>query len=77
LAGVQRVAVFLIGVLAAAPAPAGAAQPPTMLGLDHIPVVVSDLERSGATFRRLGFALKPGRHHANGIRNTHVPGSSC
>jgi hypothetical protein len=63
---------FLLGVLAAPPAPAGAAQPAVRLGLDHIPVVVSDLERAGAAFRRLGFALKPGRHHASGIRNTHV-----
>jgi hypothetical protein len=42
------------------------------LGLDHIPVAVGDLERASATFRDLGFALKTGRYHANGIRNAHV-----
>jgi hypothetical protein len=42
------------------------------IGLDHIPVAVGDLERAAATYDALGFALKPGRDHANGIRNTHV-----
>ncbi len=43
-----------------------------IVGLDHIPTVVSDLERAQDTYRRLGFALKPGRAHANGLRNAHV-----
>ena len=42
------------------------------IGLDHIPVAVRDLEAASATYRALGFALKPGRAHANGIRNAHV-----
>lgn len=41
-------------------------------GLDHIPVAVKDLERSKADFEALGFVLKPGRSHANGLRNQHV-----
>src|SRR5512145_2598094 len=41
-------------------------------GLDHIPVAVADLDRAAARYRELGFALKPGRPHANGIRNQHV-----
>ncbi len=41
-------------------------------GMDHIPVVVRDLEKAEADFKRLGFAIKPGRPHANGIRNVHV-----
>jgi catechol 2,3-dioxygenase-like lactoylglutathione lyase family enzyme len=65
-------ALFLLGVLAAASPLAPSAQRPALLGLDHIPVVVSDLERAGATFGGLGFALKPGRDLANGIRNAHV-----
>ena len=56
----------------AAPALPSAEGRNTALGLDHIPVAVRDLERAAATFRRLGFALKPGRPHANGIRNVHV-----
>jgi hypothetical protein len=45
---------------------------PPRIGLDHIPVAVRDLEAASATYRALGFALKPGRPHANGIRNAHV-----
>jgi hypothetical protein len=41
-------------------------------GLDHVPIAVNDLERAAAGYRRLGFALKPGRPHDNGIRNQHV-----
>ena len=45
---------------------------PVAMGLDHIPVAVRDLEAASATYRALGFSLKPGRPHANGIRNAHV-----
>ena len=45
---------------------------PIAIGLDHIPVAVGDLEAASATYRALGFSLKPGRPHANGIRNAHV-----
>ena len=48
------------------------AQDGVRVGLDHIPVAVRDLEAASATYRALGFALKPGRPHANGIRNAHV-----
>ena len=41
-------------------------------GLDHVPVAVRDLDAAAATYRRLGFVLKPGRPHANGIRNLHA-----
>lgn len=41
-------------------------------GLDHIPVAVRDLEHSTADYQALGFAVKPGRPHANGLRNAHV-----
>lgn len=56
------------------PLAADSRQTPTqvIVGLDHIPMVVSDLERAQDTYRRLGFALKPGRAHANGLRNAHV-----
>ena len=45
---------------------------PLVLGLDHIPVAVTDLESAAEGYRSLGFVLKPGRHHENGIRNQHV-----
>ena len=41
-------------------------------GLDHIPIVVRDLDRAAADFIALGFVLKPGRSHANGLRNVHA-----
>ncbi len=43
-----------------------------VLGLDHIPLVVKDLARATADFERLGFVLKDGRPHDNGLRNQHV-----
>ena len=46
--------------------------PPAIVGLDHIPVAVGDLERASERYRALGFALKPGTPHENGIRNQHV-----
>jgi beta-lactamase class D/catechol 2,3-dioxygenase-like lactoylglutathione lyase family enzyme len=43
-----------------------------IVGLDHIPLVVRDLAAATETYRRLGFSLKPGRPHENGITNAHV-----
>jgi len=43
-----------------------------VLGLDHIPLAVADLDEAAETFRELGFTLKPGRIHENGIQNQHV-----
>lgn len=43
-----------------------------VLGIDHIPVVVANLEKAEADFRRMGFSIKPGHSHADGIRNAHV-----
>lgn len=45
---------------------------PLVLGLDHIPVVVTDLQKAQSDFRAMGFAIKPGRFHADGIRNAHI-----
>jgi catechol 2,3-dioxygenase-like lactoylglutathione lyase family enzyme len=41
-------------------------------GLDHIPIAVGDLTRAADDYRALGFALKPGRPHDDGIQNQHV-----
>lgn len=43
-----------------------------VIGIDHIPVVVTNLEQAEADYRQLGFSIKPGRPHADGIRNAHV-----
>jgi len=47
-------------------------QEPPVAGLDHVPIAVRDLEAAADTYRNLGFSLKPGRPHDNGIRNQHV-----
>ena len=62
---------FLALLLALSWAASALAQP-VVRGLDHIPVVVKDLERAGSDFEALGFVLKPGRPHANGLRNLHA-----
>lgn len=46
------------------------AQP--LVRLDHIPTAVHDLDAATADFQALGFAIKPGRPHANGLRNAHI-----
>lgn len=69
--GRRRLALLLGAALITLSLPV-AAQKPSTIGLDHIPVAVRDLPRASATYRALGFALKPGRDHANGIRNVHV-----
>ena len=43
-----------------------------VLGLDHIVVAVDDLDAAITTYRKLGFAIKSGRPHGNGLRNAHV-----
>jgi hypothetical protein len=45
---------------------------PVVSGVDHIPVVVTDLDKAQADFRAMGFVIKAGRFHADGIRNAHV-----
>jgi Glyoxalase-like domain len=45
---------------------------PFIKGFDHIPVAVENLERSTDLFKKLGFTLKQGRFHSNGIRNRHI-----
>lgn len=47
-------------------------RPPLVTGLDHVIILVNDLEAAATRYRAMGFALKPGRPHDNGIRNQHV-----
>lgn len=60
---------WLLALCLAAGLPCGA-QP--LVRLDHIPTAVRDLDAAVADFRALGFAIKPGRPHANGLRNAHI-----
>ena len=48
------------------------AQQPLLQGINHTPIAVSDLEKAEADFRAMGFTIKPGRLHPDGIRNAHV-----
>jgi hypothetical protein len=40
--------------------------------VDHVVIVVNDLERATTAFRNSGFRIKPGRLHANNLLNNHV-----
>ena len=44
----------------------------SLIGIDHMPTVVADLEKASESYRRIGFSLKPGRAHDNGLRNNHT-----
>ena len=66
------VSAVAFSVLAQTPAPSTDSSPAAITGLDHIPIAVNDLEQAAEDYRALGFALKPGRPHDNGIRNQHV-----
>jgi Glyoxalase-like domain len=43
-----------------------------LVRIDHIPLAVHDVEAAAVAYRRLGFTIKPGRFHSDGIRNMHV-----
>jgi len=45
---------------------------PAVTGLDHVPIAVADLDAAAVHYRALGFTLKPGVAHGNGIRNQHA-----
>jgi hypothetical protein len=62
----------VLAAVLAAPAPAGARAADAPAVLDHVPVAVRNLEWAVAGYRALGFAIKPGRHHSNGISNAPV-----
>lgn len=53
-------------------APPASRNAPAIVGLDHIPIAVANLDEAAARYRALGFTLKPGRPHDNGIRNQHA-----
>jgi len=58
----------LMAVLLTAAAPSK----PLVEGLDHTPVAVRDLDQAASDFAKLGFVIKPGRPHDDGIRNKHI-----
>ena len=48
------------------------AQAPFTVGLDHVNVAVRNLDAAATHYAAMGFALKPGRPHPNGITNRHI-----
>ena len=63
---------ILAAALLALACSAAPAANPLIEGLDHVPVAVADLDRAAADFARLGFVIKPGRPHSDGIQNKHI-----
>ena len=45
---------------------------PSLIGIDHMPTVVSNLKEASDAYRHLGFSIKPGRLHEDGLRNSHI-----
>ena len=68
----RRIATLACTLLATAISPHGVSSAPLVLGFDHINVAVADLDMAARRYRQLGFTLKPGQPHANGIRNQHA-----
>jgi hypothetical protein len=70
LTGLLVLPVLLLGT------PSATAQwrqyPEAIVGLDHIPFVVHDLEAASTVWRDLGFNVKPGTTLGNGITNNNV-----
>jgi hypothetical protein len=67
---VYEILLGTITFLAMPPQPCNA--PAHAPSLDHVVIAVKDLDASTASFRQLGFTIKPGRLHPNGLLNNHV-----
>ena len=53
-------------------APATAQEAPPLAALDHVVLVVGDLDSAAVSLTRLGFRFKPGRLHPNNLINRHI-----
>jgi hypothetical protein len=67
--GLIRNCAAIVVLLSAA---AACAQRLLLQGINHTPIVVADLDKAQADFRAIGFTIKPGRLHPDGILNAHV-----
>jgi len=64
--------VALVAICATWFSPVSPAEPAAHVGISHVNIAVADLDRASADYARLGFALKEGRPHSDGIRNRHM-----
>ncbi len=42
------------------------------LRVDHVVIAVHNLEHAVTSYRKMGFTIKPGRFHKNGLFNSHI-----
>lgn len=70
--GDRKIQRLCLALFAACTAFSSAVAAPPIVGIDHIPVVVRNLETAADDYRDLGFPLKPGHLHDNSLRNHHV-----
>ena len=68
----SRIDVAIAAMIGISLVASGAERSACIVGIDHMPLVVKDLDQSAQTYRRLGFAIKLGRFHQDGIRNQHI-----
>lgn len=64
--------VFLIAVAGAWAEEGSERLGPSIIGIDHMPTAVKDLDQATAVFSQLGFSIKRGRFHEDGIHNNHI-----
>ena len=72
LAACLRAAALLATVMPIAVAAQAAGDAAPLVRLDHVPIAVRQLDTAMADYAALGFTFKPGRAHADGLRNAHV-----
>lgn len=72
--GALSILLTLVLTMSGVNAMASDAEPsgPSLIGIDHMPIGVRDLEQASNAYRSFGFTLKPGRYHDDGITNNHV-----
>jgi hypothetical protein len=73
-AGCWASRILFVAVALALPASGSAAQQPSAPAarLDHVVLIVPDLDSAAVSLERLGFRIKPGRLHANNLINRHI-----
>ena len=73
----NKMAPLLLFILACSSLQAISAETPAapqrpLIGIDHIPLAVKNVEQAADDYQRLGFALKPGRAHPNSIHTVNI-----